>query len=89
MGDISVYTTPFGVGVEYECVYERAITVSDLMDVRTITAFGQKNALGNLAESFILETNGKTDSGRFIIGSELEVSMKWSLTLLQNLRTGS
>ena len=85
---MDVYTTPFGVGVEYECVYDRAVTVSDDMAVQTVTAFGQKNNLGNLAQSFSLQTNGHANSGRFIMGSQIETSITWSLQNLANIRTG-
>ena len=84
---MDVYTTPFGVGVEYECVYDRKVTLSDNIAVQSVTAFGQKNNLGNLAQSFSLQTDGQANSGRFIMGSQIETSITWSLQTFENLRT--
>ena len=65
------------------------MTVSESVSVSTVTAFGTKFEMGNLAQSFELVTSGQSNSGRFIMGSEMEVSVNWSLRLLDSLRSGS
>lgn len=64
------------------------VTVSDSMQVSTVTAFGSKNKFGNFAKSFELITSGHSISGRFIMGAEMKVDINWSLRLLDSLRLG-
>ena len=81
-----VYSTPFGIGVAYECVYNRNITVSAAaFEVSSVTAFGANRGFGNLANSFSLNLDGFSANNRFLMGSEMSVEISWALTRLSKL----
>lgn len=81
-----VYSTPFGIGVAYECVYNRNITVSAAaFEVSSVTAFGANRGFGNLANSFSLNLDGFSANNRFLMGSQMSVEISWALTRLSKL----
>ena len=47
---------------------------------KTVSAFGQNNGVGNLANGFSL--NLSTPGERFIMGGQLEVAIEWSARFL-------
>merc|ERR1719436_2084079 len=75
LGSMAVYTTPFGIGVNYECTYSTMVEVdSKTMKVTTIESFGSNVGFGDLANSFnMLLLGAGGDEGRFVMGAPLTV----------------
>lgn len=89
LGGLSVYTTPFGVGVLFECSYSTSVTVtSSAFKVSHVEAFGANIGVGNLAAGFsmsLTSMSGGTDSGRFVMGTDMKVGVEWAVKSLSGL----
>ena len=89
LGALSVYTTPFGVGVLFECSYPTSVTVtSSAFEVTHPEAFGANIGVGNLAAGFsmsLTSMSGSTDAGRFVMGTDMKVGVEWAVKSLSDL----
>lgn len=87
LGSMEVYTTPFGIGVMYECTYSTMVEVdSKTMEVTTIESFGSNVGFGDFANSFdMLLLGAGGDEGRFVMGAPLTVNVNWSVKTLPDL----
>lgn len=87
LGSLAVYTTPFDLGVLYECTYPLMVTLtSQDIQVSNVESFGSNVGYGNFAQSFAMNLDGaEGQNGRFVIGAPLEVKVEWSITTLPGL----
>jgi hypothetical protein len=87
LGDLSVYAGKVGISVSYMCEYNMEVTLSpEAFEVQSVTAFGENQGSGNLAGSFSMNLMSVAEeSQRFIMGSEMKVSIGWNARFLDDL----
>ena len=82
-----MYADKVGISVSYMCEYNMEVTLSpESFEVQSVTAFGENRGTGNLAGSFAMNLMAVAgESQRFIMGSEMEVSIGWNARFLNDL----
>ena len=76
---VKVITSPFGVGVDFQCVYDTAITVSsDAFMVQDISITGTHTSAGTLDTGFNMVVG---DGSPIVLGDDLTVTTTWQLEL--------
>jgi len=79
LGAIDVMTTPFGVGVLYECTYPMYINVSSsAFQIHHVSHFGANIGFGDLAGAFEMTLAGEgAMAARAVMGTLMFVTVEW------------
>jgi hypothetical protein len=86
LGELTLVTSPFAVGVTFECSYPMGITVeSDPFSVQDIDVTGAKTSTGKLDDGFSLELTDESGGPNVVLGGLLEVAAKWEVTGLSDV----
>lgn len=82
----SIITSPFGVGIHFNCEYPLKFTVStETYQVEDVTTAGTTYAEGSLSGGFEMTlNNGGTTN--FILGAYLPVKIEWDVTAMVGLK---
>ena len=59
--------------------------VSSALLLHSVTQFGEKHAVGNMANAFKLSLGGAQINGRFLMGSVMQVEIEWRLDAMRDL----
>lgn len=85
LGDMTIVTTPFGIGITFECGYPMGITLeSDPYTVTDVDISGTQSGTGSLDGGFEL-TVGGGEEHKVMLGGVLEVTATWSITTLTDV----
>jgi len=78
LGDRSIMTTPFGVGMLFSCQYSTVIELSSVSyTVEDVSISDSQSGRGDWSSTFSLAINGGSDSD-LILGQMLPVAVSWS-----------
>ena len=76
---VKIVTSPFGVGVDFTCIYDSSVEVSsDAITVQDVSISGTHSASGNLQLGFTMTAG---DGSAIVLGNDLVVSTTWSLDI--------
>ena len=82
---MTIVTTPFGIGITFECGYPMGITLeSDPYTVTDVDISGTQSGTGSLDGGFEL-TVGGGEEHKVMLGGVLEVTATWSITTLTDV----
>ena len=59
--------------------------MSSSLVVHSVAQFGEKHAVGNMANAFKMSLGGSQINGRFLMGSPMEVGIEWRLDAMRDL----
>ena len=76
---VKVITSPFGVGVDFQCVYDTTVSLSsDPFTVEDVTVTGTHTASGFLNTGFVMVAG---DDSPIVLGDEITLTTTWQLDI--------
>lgn len=85
LGAKTLFTSPFGIGVEFVCKYPTTVSVSsEDYSVVAVDLTYEREGVGSFANAFSIQI-GDGSVNQFILGEILDVAVEWSQVGLSDL----
>lgn len=76
---VKIITTPFGVGVDFQCNYKTSVELSsEAFTVQDVSMSGTHTAIGSLDTGFNMVAG---DGSTIVLGNEITVTTTWELNI--------